>query len=93
MSLLDVLNPPQVEIKGARKVLNMTKRDDAADLRYAEEMSLAKYLKKKNREEQAIARRNDAIRAMKIRRLRDAVKRAKSKWEQLVKELEAAIND
>jgi len=31
MSLLDVLNPPQVEIKGARKVLNMSKKDDLDD--------------------------------------------------------------
>ena len=92
MSLLDVLNPPQVEIKGARKVLNMTKRDDAED-KAAEETELTKFLRRKFHEEKRIQKRMDAIRAMKIRKLRDAAKRAKVKWDRAVKELEQALTE
>jgi len=31
MSLLDLINPPIIEIKGARQVLNMTGKADLAD--------------------------------------------------------------
>jgi hypothetical protein len=35
----------------------------------------------------------DAIRAMKIRKLRDAAKRAKVKWDRAVRELEQALTE
>jgi hypothetical protein len=92
MSLLDLINPPQVEIKGARKVLNMTKRDDAED-KVAEETELTKFLRRKYHEEKRIQKRMDAIRAMKIRKLRDAAKRAKVKWDRAVRELEQALTE
>jgi hypothetical protein len=46
MSLLDLINPPQVEIKGARKVLNMTKKDDLDD----DQRALLRKQKKKLRD-------------------------------------------
>jgi len=92
MSLLDLINPPSVEIKGARKILNMTKRDDAED-KAAEETELTKFLRLKYHEEKRIQKRMDAIRAMKIRKLRDAAKRAKVKWDRAVRELEQALTE
>ena len=97
MSFMDALSPTTIQPSGARKVLQMTKRDDAEDLKRNEEMQkemdLARFLKKQSREQAQIERRNDAIRSMRIRRLRDAVKRAKGKWEIAVKSLEEALNE
>jgi Asp-tRNA(Asn)/Glu-tRNA(Gln) amidotransferase A subunit family amidase len=92
MSFLDTLTPRTVEIKGARKILNMTGKDDAED-KAAEETELTKFLRRKYHEEKRIQKRMDAIRAMKIRKLRDAAKRAKVKWDRAVKELEQALTE
>ena len=97
MSLMDTLTPQTFTPTGGRKVLNMSKRDDAEDKRRNEEMQkemdLKLFLKRQSREQAQVERRNQAIRSLKIRKLRDAVKRAKGKWELAVKSLEEALNE
>jgi hypothetical protein len=89
MSLLDILNPPSIEIKGARKVNVMTKRDDKEDQKYAEEMDFTNFLK--NKAELLNEKRNEAIRSMKLRRLKDAVKRDRARLKKSEKDLEEAL--
>ncbi len=81
MNLMDTLNPQTVNVTGARRVLNMTQRDDKTDLKYAEEMDLTKYLQKKTEEELKAGRRAREVRRRRIARLRNAVKRARGKLE------------
>jgi len=94
--LMDTLTPQTIVPTGARKVLQMTKRDDAEDLRKQAEleaaMDLAKFLKVKARQELSEVKRNEQIRALRIRRKKEAVRKAKLKWEQAVKELEEVLS-
>lgn len=92
---MDALTPQTVTPTGARRILNMTKRDDAEDLRRQEELERSleehRFIKKQRRQE--ITARN-----LKLKGLRRKVKRAMVqkelatlKWQHAVKELEEAL--
>jgi len=95
MSLMDTLTPTTIVPTGARKVLNMTGKDDAEDLRLSQEnqeaMDLRKYLIKKSRDEKKAAKKANDTERRRIAKLRDQVRWTKLKWEQAVKELEEAL--
>lgn len=97
MSLMDTLAPQTVNVTGARKVLQMTKRDDAEDLKLnqatKDEMDLRKYLIKKSREEVKAQKKASDVERRRIARLRDNVRWTKSKYDLAVKELEEALNE
>ncbi len=103
MTFMDALNPTTIQPSGARKVLNMSKRDDAEDLikdaEMQKAMDFARHLKTQARQDEITAKRNKAIKTMKIRKLRDAVRtalarkeKAKREWELAVSAYEEALN-
>ena len=91
--MIEILKPTFIpDLSNARKVLNMTRKDDAEDLK-AQEDELTQFLKKKYKEEAQTQRRMDKIRGDRIRKLRENVKKAKANWDQAVRELEGALSD
>lgn len=90
------LSSPYVEIKGAKKVLVMSKRDDEEDLRKSEElkkqMDLQRFLKQKQRQELSEQRTNEAIKKRKTKALKARVKAAEKKLEAAKRDLEEFLN-
>lgn len=89
--MIEILKPSFIpDTSKARKVLRMTGKDDAEDLK-ANEDELTKFLKKKFNQESREKRQIDKAHGIRIRRLRDEVRKAKAKWDQAVKNLEGAL--
>lgn len=90
--MIEILKPTFVpDLSKARKVLNMTRKDDAEDLN-AQETELTLFLKKKYKEEAQTQRRMDKIRGDRIRKTRERVRKLKAQYDQAVRELEAELS-
>ena len=90
--MIEILKPTFVpDLSKARKVLNMTRKDDAEDLN-AQETELTLFLKKKYKEEKQTQRGMDKIRADRIRKTRARVRKLKAQYDQAVRELEAELS-
>ena len=95
-NFMDALSPTTIQPSGARKVLQMTKRDDAEDKRRNEEMQrvmdLDRFLKAKVKQEERDRNLEKQIWKSRHRRLKETVERARGKLNQAQQALEEFLN-
>ena len=89
--MIDILNPRFIpDTSNARKVSPMGKPQDQIE-RELEEATLQKYLQKQLRQKSIEEKRLNRIKAQRLRKLRDQVRKTKAAWDKAVKEYEEAL--